>query len=151
MDEELIIDDKLGKSMMFAFSNITKVIIAPNSVISKIDSCAFSNCHNLRSVTISKNIVRLCKKCFLCCISLHDFIIPEDSKLEIIEKYVFDCSENLQDIDLPQSLKYVGIYSLPKYLKKFEITDNILKAKGNIVDGKSIKFIRKQHHKFTSS
>ncbi len=76
--------------------------------VSMIDSKAFAECTNIKSVTIPNSVVSIADKVFYNCKALETINIP-NSVTYIGDKVFYNC-ESLKSITLPNSIKHMGEY-----------------------------------------
>lgn len=99
-------------------------IIVPNN-IKYIASDAFSNCPNLKSVTISDSVASIGDDAFKWCVSLKDINIPNG--LTYIGKEAFFGCTTLESISIPDTLTYIsaGAFCNCYELKSITIGNNV--------------------------
>lgn len=92
-------------SVAFCKTKVKGGIVIPENV-STIGSCAFYGC-NATSISLPEKIVRINESTFEMCINLGDtMVVPQN--VEIIEKNAFYGCKNLQALELPSKLTYIG-------------------------------------------
>ena len=83
--------------------------VVPSSV-TMIDSYAFAENDNIRTVSMSNSVTELGESCFYNCKSLESITLSDN--IEVIPKECFWQDSNLIDINLPNRLKTVSQYGL---------------------------------------
>lgn len=85
-------------------------IIIPNTVV-KINSSAFAQTSNLKKITIGSGVEYIGSSAFAIQVNtnkLESITFSENSKLKTIEANAFKNCKNLSNIDLPDSVEYIG-------------------------------------------
>ena len=93
------------KSHAFGNSGLTSVTVSENV---KIDSCAFVDCKQLKTVKLSKGVT-LDNSCFSKCSVLTSVTLPED--LKTIPEHCFNSCESLTSITIPDTVTKIGVYA----------------------------------------
>lgn len=78
-----------------------------NYKVNSIDKNTFWRCE-LLSITIPPTIKRIGSNALKGIYLNNDIVFPEDSELEFIDDYAFDCIHNWEKIILPENLKVIG-------------------------------------------
>lgn len=95
--------------------------------INCIGERAFAGCNNYLSISIPRTIKRIEKEAFRGVYLLNDISFPEDSELEYIEAYAFDCIHFWQKIELPNKLKEIGEFAFSSIdgIKSLSIPESV--------------------------
>ena len=106
-------------------SSLTKIDL-PSSITS-IDSYAFNGCTSLKSITIPKGITTIERNLFSECINLEEVKFEEDSQLKVINQHAFYNCSKLTNIDIPNTVTYIGTYAFSgcASLKSVTIPDGV--------------------------
>lgn len=99
--------------------------------ITEISQNAFQHCTNLKSVGLSKNLIKIGSAAFWNCNDLVNISFPE--KLEIIEDSAFHWCTSLESITLMQNVEKVGIHAFAECNNVNSL--EILSEKNNLVIG----------------
>lgn len=112
---DLVIEEKYPNMvipiMEFSMVTISTIRFPENSSIIKIDDYAFSNCHNLKSVYLSRSIAELGNYCFFACNCLKTISFSRHSHLQTIGKGAFENDNSITSFEFPNSLRYIGPYA----------------------------------------
>ncbi len=112
------------------------VQFAENSALDTIGASAFRNCISLKSISIPSKVTTLNPYTFYNCKSLVKAVLPENltrigyyvyngtEKLSSSGGYVFAHCENLAEINIPESVKWIQNYSFLNCKSLTEITLN---------------------------
>jgi hypothetical protein len=73
--------------------------------LTRIESCAFSLCSSLKSITIPRHVQILCSYCFWHCNSLSSISFETESELTRIESYAFYSCSSLKSITIPRHVQ----------------------------------------------
>jgi len=110
----------------------TKFIVPQGTT--EIVNDQFGGRRDLVDVFVPKSVERLSSGCFYNCVNLRSLIFEDGSVLKHIDEYVFQNCKNLENINLPESLKTVRAHAfwncsklpthlvLPKSLEEIETT-----------------------------
>ena len=92
--------------------NIPKEIVYNDKtyIVNEIDNETFLGCEHI-SLTIPSTIKRIGKSAFRGVYLLNEFAFPEDSELEFIDDYAFDCLHGWEELRLPQKVKEIGEFA----------------------------------------
>ena len=94
----------VGNYGSFNFSSLERIELSKN--ISKIETCTFVDCKNLKYVKMPENITEIGPSAFYGCKAIESITIPEGVK-KIGERSFEGCT-NLQQINLPGKLEKIG-------------------------------------------
>lgn len=105
--------EKLPVRSVSGFANNTKIVSVtiPDSVThlrrakNSLYLGTFTNCSALKSVTLSKNLVKIDEYAFANCSSIENIVMGE--KLETLGSHIFADCKNLKKITLPQGIKKI--------------------------------------------
>lgn len=102
---------------------ITAVVLEPG--ITTIGNAAFTECHNLVSVSIPDSVNRIGSYAFCGCYALTSIVIPEG--VETIEYYTFSGCFELEDVTIPDSITTIarGAFGDTYALETIEIPQNV--------------------------
>ena len=107
-DLEIIIPDMINERPVthigeeaFAEYDLTKIVLP--DTITYIDNSAFRACHNLKDVTLSKNLKEIDYFAFYDCTSLEKIVLP-DSVEKLSAQGTFGGCDNLQEVTMSESL-----------------------------------------------
>ena len=94
---------------------------APDSEIRTIDQNVFKKLY-IVSVTFSPHLTRICSYAFSDCFYLCEVIFPENSELQVIEKFAF-INTSIESILIPSTVTELqeGFLCKNKYLKKIQV------------------------------
>ena len=73
-----------------------------------IQEASFSNCENLKKVTITKNVKTIDINAFMNCKSLETIVFEEGSNLTTINELAFYGCTSLKEIEIPKSVQKIG-------------------------------------------
>ena len=102
---ELIIPDGATTVTGCGVNYSLESVVIPDSV-NFVDSGAFVECHNLKSVSFGKNLKMIGNTAFENCKSLEKIVLP-DGLLRIDWAAFYGCS-SLKEITIPESVSYIG-------------------------------------------
>ena len=110
--EGLILNEVTGRGyMVVGYDGTEDEIIIPATYrgleVFKIGDEAFAN-SNIKKITIGKNVKSLGVDCFVDCTNLIDVVFAEGSKLEEIGDCAFYGCDNLETINIPNTLQKLG-------------------------------------------
>ena len=94
----------VGNYGSFNFSSLERIELSKN--ISKIATCTFVDCKNLKYVKMPENITEIGPSAFLGCKAIESITIPEGVKK--IGEHCFSNCTSLQEINLPEGIKEIG-------------------------------------------
>lgn len=77
-------------------------------------SSVFSNCKNLKKVTIKNTVTRIPSSMFIYCNSLKNIVFEDGCQLEAIGQSAFSYCHGIEKIILPPSVKKVGAYAFER-------------------------------------
>lgn len=87
-----------------------KIFIVPQGT-NEIFNGQFSSREDLFEIIVPKSVEKLCAGCFYNCKNLKSVIFENGSNLKIIENYVFQNCNNLENIILPDNLEIIGAHA----------------------------------------
>ena len=123
---KLVLDSTVTKIPVKAFAkSAIQTLVVPSSV-DTIDSMAFGDCDELKSVTIANGLKTLGSSVFVSCDSLTQITLP--NSITVIDEQVFYYCANLQSITLPQQLETIGSFAFHKCfrLESISIPKNVV-------------------------
>lgn len=122
------------KANAFAECKSIEEVELLNNVESIGLSC-FKNCKNLKTVIVSKNILKLSESAFSGCSSLENIQLP--SAITVIEKSVFENCHNLISIEIPQNIESIEekVFSGCIGLEEIVFSNKIRNIGGNAFAG----------------
>lgn len=108
---------KVKKIDEFAFRSYSKdinleEIEIPNTVDSVGQNC-FERLKSLKKIKISKSLVEISYMMFAGCENLSEILIPQNSKLECIDKFAFENCHALRQFVVPDSVSYIATEGSP--------------------------------------
>lgn len=102
--------------------NLSDIILAINSILYKVDldlsettgisaiyNEAFSNCQNLKSISLPKSVLLIGNKAFMKCYNLSNVAIS--SGVKVIGSYAFSDCTSLESITVPSNVSVIGDYA----------------------------------------
>ncbi len=98
--------------------NITSIIIPEG--VTKIESCAFSNCKALKKINIPEGVTEIGNDSFNNCPSLEEVTLP--STLRKIGSYAFKGCKSLKKINIPEGVTEINEYAFNGCLSLEEVT-----------------------------
>ncbi len=113
----------VGNYGAFNFSSLERIELSKN--ISKIETCAFVDCKNLKYVKMPENITEIGCMTFDGCEALESITVPEGVKK--IGEHCFNHCTSLQQINLPEGLEEIdsGAFSGTKSLSEIIIPKSV--------------------------
>ena len=92
--------------------------------LSKIENATFSECTNLKSITIPESVTEIGYQAFQYA-GLEEIVIP--SGVTVIHNYTFEECKNLKSVTLPEGLESIGVFAFCDCtnLENIQIPDNI--------------------------
>lgn len=93
-------------SNIATYPKLTSVRFEDNSICTRIDEQAFSNCQYLSNINLPHGLLEIKANAFESCTNLTRVTIPDT--VTSIETYVFRNCTNLEHIDIPDSVVTIG-------------------------------------------
>ena len=93
--------------------------------VTVIGERAFSNCHNLKSVSIPSSVTKIGKYAFSGCWNVSSFSLP--NSIQDIEEFAFENCKNISSLIIPDGITKIshGIVSYCSGLKSIKIPDTV--------------------------
>jgi hypothetical protein len=101
----------ISASALRGFMNLQQLAFDGASVVSIIQTAAFSSCSSLRSICIPSSVTTLGQSCFGSCSSLQVVFFEPVCRISCIPGLAFSHCSGLAWISIPESVEFVDGYS----------------------------------------